>query len=58
MAERALHPLIQAWIGQLTQPSFVRRIEVLSDDRIDVTLFADGGKAKKTPQLRVEVKME
>jgi hypothetical protein len=52
------HPIIRAWIAQLTHPRFQRKIEALSGDRIDVILFADGGQAKKAPQLRVEVKME
>lgn len=49
--EQALPPVIEAWIKQLLDPSFVELMRSQPYDRIDVRLSASKGRVSRLPQI-------
>ena len=49
--EQALPPVIEAWLKQLLDPSFVELMRSQPYDRVDVRLSASKGRVSRLPQI-------
>lgn len=49
--EQALPPVIEAWVKQLLDPSFVELMRSQPYDRVDVRLSASKGRVSRLPQI-------
>jgi len=49
--EQALPPVIEAWVKQLLEPSFVELMRSQPYDRVDVRLSASKGRVSRLPQI-------
>jgi hypothetical protein len=49
--EQALPPVIEAWVKQLLDPSFVELMRSQPYDRVDVRLSASKGRVSRSPQI-------
>lgn len=49
--EQALPPVIEAWLKQLLDPSFVELMRSQPYDRVDIRLSASKGRVSRLPQI-------
>jgi hypothetical protein len=49
--EQALPPVIEAWVKQLLEPSFIELMRSQPYDRVDVRLAASKGRVSRSPQI-------
>lgn len=49
--EQALPPVIEAWVKQLLDPSFVELMRSQPYDRVDVRVSASKGRVSRLPQI-------
>ena len=49
--EQGLPPVIEAWVKQLLEPSFVELMRSQPYDRVDVRLSASKGRVSRLPQI-------
>jgi hypothetical protein len=49
--EQALPPVIEAWVKQLLEPSFIELMRSQPYERVDVRLSASKGRVSRLPQI-------
>ena len=51
LEEQALPPVIEAWVKQLLEPSFIELMRSQPYERVDVRLSASKGRVSRLPQI-------